>query len=204
MKHFTWQGSCADLWNALAHMSSLHNINFDGAYDGQQRNAASVMLDILAGTKQKTATRGCGRGHLRSTKNQWTKSAVRSACNNTVGRAIVIVREDATKNGAWASAKLQERIGRDSEATSFTEVFKVSWPNEKPFERVKKVSKLPQWSPSSQAIEQLTISGLSRHGQPEFENHLRLKTDGMARHSVSGRKYLHNLSPTTPWICVLW
>ena len=33
----------------------------------------------------------------------------------------------------------------------------------------------PQGSLSSHAIEQLTISGLSRHGQPELENHSRLR-----------------------------
>ena len=41
-------------------------------------------------------------------------------------------------------------------------------------EWVKKVSKLPQESLSSQAIEQLTICGLSRHGQLEFENQMKL------------------------------
>ena len=51
---------------------------------------------------------------------------------------------------------------------------------EKPFEDVwrewvKKVSKLPQGSLTSQAIAQLTISGLSRRGQPEPENHLRFR-----------------------------
>ena len=97
---------------------------------------------------------------------------------NTAGRAKVIVREDATKNGAWAWGCLRERFGRDSGATSFTEVLQYSWPSEKPFDEVwrewvKKVSKLPQGSLSSQAIEQLSISGLSRHGQPELENHLR-------------------------------
>ena len=80
MKHFTWERSSADSWNARANMTSLYNINPDGAYDGQQRslddfqfdlenvltmsqlvgksaeerNAASVMLEILAGTKNKT------------------------------------------------------------------------------------------------------------------------------------------------------
>ena len=73
-----------------------------------------------------------------------------------------------------------ERFGRDTGATSFTEVFQYSWPSEKPFEDVwrewvKKVSKLPQGSLSSQAIEQLTISGMARHGQPELENHQRLR-----------------------------
>ena len=67
---------------------------------------------------------------------------------NTARRAKVIEREDATKNGAWAWARLSERFGRESGATSFTEVFQYSWPSEKLFEDVL----------SSQAIEQLTIS----------------------------------------------
>ena len=83
----------------------------------------------------------------------------------------MIVREDNTKNGAWAWAK-RERFGRDSGAMRFTKVFQYGWPSEKPFEDVwrdwvKKVSKLPSGSLSPQAIEQLTISGLSRHGQPK-------------------------------------
>ena len=82
MNNFT----CADLWNALANMTHLYNINPDCADDGQQRsledfqfdlenvltisqrvgksaeerNAASVMLDILAGTKNKTAAEVAG------------------------------------------------------------------------------------------------------------------------------------------------
>ena len=81
--NFTWYRSCADSWDALVKMASLNNIATDGAYDGQQRsledfhfdlenvltmsqlvgksaeerNAASVMLDILAGTKNKTAAK---------------------------------------------------------------------------------------------------------------------------------------------------
>ena len=71
-------------------------------------------------------------------------------------------------------------FGRNSGATSFAEVFQHKWPREKPFEDVwrewaKEVSKLPQGSLTSQAIEQLTMSELSRHGQPELENHLRLR-----------------------------
>ena len=54
----------------------------------------------------------------------------------TAGRARVIVREDNTKNGAWAWARLRERFGRVTGATSFTEVFQYCWPSEKPFESV--------------------------------------------------------------------
>ena len=124
---------------------------------------------------------------------------------NTSGRAGEIVREDKTKNEACAWAGLQKRLGRDSGVTSFTEMFQFGWTKEKPFEDVwrewvKNVSKLPQGSLSSQAIEQLTISGLSRHGQPELQNHLRLSAP-MAWQDVQTQveKYLstmcHDQSP---------
>ena len=64
----------------------------------------------------------------------------------------MIVREDATKNGAWAWARLRERFGRDSGATSFTELFQYSWLSEKPFEDVcasESRRSLPQGSLSS-------------------------------------------------------
>ena len=122
---------------------------------------------------------------------------------NIAGRAKVIVREDTTKNGSWACARLRERFGRDSGATSFKEVFHHSWPRKKPFEDVwrecvKKVSKLPQGSLGSQAIGQLTISGLSRHGQPELENPSEVtSTDGMTRRPDTGRKMsVHHLPST--------
>ena len=110
--------------------------------------------------------------------------------------------KDNTKNGAWPWTRLPERFGRDSGVTSFTEVFQHSWPSEKPFqdvwrELVKKVSKHPQGSLSSRAIEQLTISALSRHGQQEFENHLRLRAP-VAWQDIQTQveKSLHNLSST--------
>ena len=186
-------------------MVSLYNISPESVYDGQQRsfedfqfdlenvltlsqlvgksaeecNAAAVMLEILAGTKNKTATEVAAEVVTDATRNgQSLLYAVLAA--NTTGRARVNGREDNTKNGAWAWARLRERFGRDTGATSFTEVFQYSWPSEKPFEDVwrewvKKVSKFPQGSLSSQAIEQLTISGMARHGYPEHENHLRLR-----------------------------
>ena len=40
---------------------------------------------------------------------------------DTARRAKVIVREDNAKNGAWVWARLRERFGRHSGATSFTE-----------------------------------------------------------------------------------
>ena len=74
-----------------------------------------------------------------------------------------------------AARKVSSRLGCDEFHRS------VSIQLETPFEDVwrewvKTVSKLPQGSLSSQAIEQLTISGLSRHGQPELENHLRVES----------------------------
>ena len=187
-------------------MASLYNINHEGAYDGQkrsledlqfdlesvltmsqqvgksaeERNAASVTAGHPCRYHEQDCSRGCGGDRCRRAKAQWTKRAVRGACGRHCRRAKVIVREDNTKNGGLAWARLRERFGRDSGATSLTALFQYSWPNEKPVEDVwrewaKKVSKIPQGSLSSQAIEQLTISGLSRHGQPELENQLRLR-----------------------------
>ena len=152
-------------------MTSLCNINPDSAYDGTQRsledfqfdlesmltmlqlvgksaeerNAASVMLDILAGTKNRTAAE--------------VAAEVVTDAAKVSGQQV---HEDVTKRGAWAWARLRGRFGRDSGATSFTEA-QYSWPSEKAFDDVwrdwvKKVSKLPQGSLSSQAIEQLTIT----------------------------------------------
>ena len=152
-------------------MVSLHNINPESVYDGQQRsledfqfdlekvftlsqlvgktaeerNAAAVMLEILAGTKNKTAAEFAAEIVTDTTRNgQRVLYAVLAA--NTAGRANVIVREDNTKNGAWAWARLRERFGRDTGATNFTEVFQYNWPSDEPFEDVwrdwvKKVSK---------------------------------------------------------------
>ena len=186
-------------------MTNLNNRNPDGAHDGQQRrlddfqfdlenvltisqmvgksaeegNAASVMLDILAGTKNKIAAEVAVEVITEAPRISGQKVLYGVLAANTARRATVIVREDATKNGAWAWAKLRERFDRDSGATSFTEVCQYSWPNEKPFEDAwrewVKVSKLPQGSLSSQAIEQLTISELSRHGLQKLENHSRLR-----------------------------
>ena len=186
-------------------MVSLYNINPESVYDGQQRSfedfqfdlenvltlsqlcgksaeeriAAAVMLEIIAGTKNKTAAEVPAEVVTDATRNgQRVLYAVLAA--NTARRARVIVREHNTKNGAWAWAWLRERFGRVTGATSFTKLFQYSWPSEKPFEDVwrewvNKVSKLPQGSLISQAIGQLTISGMARHGQPELENHLRLR-----------------------------
>ena len=186
-------------------MACLYNINHDGANDGQQRrleefqfdlenvstmsqlvrksaeerNAASVTLGILVGNKSKTAAR-LVEIVTDAPKLSGQKVPYEVLAADTDGRATVIVSEDNTKNGTWAWARLRERFGRESGATSFTEVFQYSWPNEKPFEDVwrewvKNVSKLPQGSLSSQANEQRTICGLSRHGQPELVNFLRLR-----------------------------
>ena len=55
-------------------------------------------------------------------------------------------------------------------------MFNYGWSKEKPFEDgwrhwVKKVSKLS----AAQALEQLTISVLARHGETDLENHLRFR-----------------------------
>ena len=190
-----FHGSGAELTRGYWSMVSLYNINPESVYDGQQRSfedfqfdlenvltssqlcgksaeeriAAAVMLEILAGTKNKTAAEVASEVVTDATRNrQRVLYAVLAAI--TARRARVILREDNTKNGAWAWARLRERFGRVTGATSFTKLFQYSWPSEKPFEDVwrewvNKVSKLPQGSLISQAIGQLTISRMARHGQ---------------------------------------
>ena len=130
-------------------MTSLYNINPDGANDGTQqsledfqfdlenlltmsqlvgksaeeRNAASVMLDILAGTKNRTAAEVAGEVVTDPAKVSGQNVLYAVLAANTAGRARKTVREDNTKDGARAWARLRERFGRDSGATSFTEVF---------------------------------------------------------------------------------
>ena len=117
-----------ELWDALVNMTSLHIINPDGAYDGQQRsredfqfdlenvltmsqlvgksaeerNAASVMLDILAGTMHETAAEVAVEIVTEAPRISGQKVLCAVLAAKTAGRAKVIVREHATKNGACA------------------------------------------------------------------------------------------------------
>ena len=161
------------------------------------------MLELLGDANNKTAAEVAAEVTEDPTRINGKRLLREVLAANAAGRTKVIVREDTTKNGSWACTTLRERFGRDSGATSFKEVFQYSWPRKKPFEDVwrecvKKVSKLPQGSLSSQAIGQLTISGLSRHGQPELENPSEVtSTDGMTRRPETGRKMsVHHLPPT--------
>ena len=121
----------------------VHNINLDGACDGQQRslegfqfdfeivltlsqlvgksaeerNAASVMLDILASTNEKTAAKVACAAITDPSRlsGQKVLSAVLAA--NTAGRAEDVVREDATKNtehglgpGCESSQAIEQRL----------------------------------------------------------------------------------------------
>ena len=96
----------------------------------EERNAASVTL------KNKTAAEVAVDAAIEAPRISGQKVLYAVLAANTAGRARMIVREDATKNGAWAWARLRERFGRDPGATIFTEVFQYSWPSEKPFEDV--------------------------------------------------------------------
>ena len=152
----------------------------------------SIILSLVQTTRKIVCVARDGVTHAPKISGQKVLYVVLAA--NTAKRAKGIVREETTKNGARAWA----RFRRDSGATSFIEVFQHSWPSEKPFEDVWrewviKVSNLQQGSLNSQTIEQLT-----RHGQPQLENHLRLRAPmAMVRHSDTGRKIsIHNQSPT--------
>ena len=141
-------------------MASLHNINPDGANDGQQRSLDDFQFDLenvltmvtagwdvtrraqcglgdaghLCQYQERDCSRGCGRDRHRRAKLSGFKVLCVVFEANTAGQAKVIVREDVTKNFAWAWARLRERFGRDAGATSFSEVFQCSWPSEKLFE----------------------------------------------------------------------
>ena len=91
-----------------------------------QSSAASVML----GTKNKTAAEVAAEVVTEVPRPNGQKVLYAMLAANTAGRTKVIVREDNTKNGSWAWARLREMFGRDSGATSFTEVFQYSWPSE--------------------------------------------------------------------------
>ena len=142
-RNFTWQRSCADSWDAMVNMASLYT---DGAHDGQQRSledfhfdlesvltmsqmvgksaeertAGSVVLDILAGTKNVSAAEVAVEIVTNAPKLSGQKMMYVVLATDTARR--VSVREGNTKNGARAWS----RLGRDSCATSFTEVFQYS------------------------------------------------------------------------------
>ena len=89
------------------------------------------MLQILAGSMNKTAAEVAAESPQTRQKLRGLRVLHAVLAANTAGRAKVIVREDTTKNGAWAWAKLHEKFGRDSGATSFTELNLYSWPRER-------------------------------------------------------------------------
>ena len=89
----------------------------------EERNAASVMLDILADTKNKTAAEVAVEIGTEAPRISGQKVLYAPLAANTAARAKIIVREDATKNGAWAWARLRERFGPDSGVTSSQKCF---------------------------------------------------------------------------------
>ena len=64
----------------------------------EDRNAASMMLDIFVGSKDKTAAAVAGTAITDTSRLSRQKYAVLAA--NTGGRAREILREGVTKNGA--------------------------------------------------------------------------------------------------------
>ena len=117
----------------------------------------------------RSYSRGCGGDSHRRAKAQWTKGG---ACGKHCRRHHQERSMDlgqAARDAFFETRVLrvsQKYFNTVGQGGRFEDVWR---------EWVKQVSKLPQGSLSSQAIEQLTISGLSRHGQPELENHLRLR-----------------------------
>ena len=66
----------------------------------EDRNAASVMLHILAGAKNKTPAEVAVEIVTEAPAISGQKALYAVLAADTAGRAKVIVREDATKNGA--------------------------------------------------------------------------------------------------------
>ena len=77
------------------------------------------MLNMLAGTKNKTAAEVAVEIVTDASRLSGQKVLHAVLAEVAARRTNVIVREDATKTGAWAWARLRERFGRDSGATSF-------------------------------------------------------------------------------------
>ena len=148
----------------------------------EERNAATVMLDIVTGTLSSTAAwTVSAETDLDATRLNGQKVLHALLAGHTAVRARMTVREGTmTNNCAWAWTRLRERFGKQSGAASCTEVFQDTWPRDTPsedvwLEGVRKVANLPEGSLNSQAIEQLMFSGLSRHGSPSVEHHLRFR-----------------------------
>ena len=102
-------------------MASLYNVNPDGAYDGQQRsqkdfqfdlenvltmsqlvgksaeerNAATLMLDILASTKEKSAAEVEAEVSTDPAKIDGQRVLYAVLAANTAGRGKMIVREES-------------------------------------------------------------------------------------------------------------
>ena len=74
----------------------------------EERNAASVMLDILA--KNKTAAEVAAETVTGAPRISGQKVLYAVLAADTARRSKVIVREDNTQNGAWAWARLRERF----------------------------------------------------------------------------------------------
>ena len=171
----------------MVNMASLCHMNHDGAHDGQQRSLEDFQFDLenvlthvtagwevsrraqrglsdagnLCRYQEQDCSRGCGRDRHRRAKTQWTKKCCTRCLRQTLPEwSMCLVRGCAKSlvetRVRRVSQKCFDTVGR---TTSRSKTCGVKW--------AKRVSKLPHESLSSQAIEQLTISGLSRHGQPE-------------------------------------
>ena len=88
----------------------------------EERNGASVMVDIFAGTKNKTAAEVAVEIVTDAPKLSGQKVLYAVLAADTAGRAKVLVREDSTKSGSWAwvetrmrqvSQKRSNTVGRE-------------------------------------------------------------------------------------------
>ena len=68
----------------------------------EERNAASVMLDILAGTKNKTAAEVAAEVVTEAARVSGLEVLYAVLAATSAGRAKVIVREDAAAREVWS------------------------------------------------------------------------------------------------------
>ena len=163
-----------------------------------------LSLDNRGEHSEQDSSRGCSRdshGRVRG-------SIARRCCTPcSAGRAKMIVGEDTTKNGAWAGPDCARGSAELWSNKASLRCSSTLGPREKPCEdvweggRQESLETSARGSLDPQAIEQVTISGSSRQGQPEHGNHLRLRALASDDVQAQVEKYLstiHHQQSRTP------
>ena len=89
----------------------------------EERNAATLMIDIVEGTEAKTAAAVASMSVTDQARLGGLKVLCAEFTVNTSGRARAIVREDTERNGQWSMGLDQALFGTNTGATCFDKVF---------------------------------------------------------------------------------